>query len=457
MVQRYDLPVPLWYYLTGAGLVVALTFVVLVTFRKDGAPAPPRSRDISRTWLGRLLAGDMPGRIPAILSVVVFLFLIAAGLLGTQEDPLANILPAFVWVAWWVGLGFVCALVGNVWPAVNPWAAVPALLPRALRWRTVRSVPSWVGVWPAVFLYLCFAWAELVWPDNTAPASLASAILIYSAVTWAGMARYGAESWLRCGETFSVVFGLFGRFAPLTRRPDGTLLLRHFGSGLAGEEKAPLSMVVLVVTLLATVSFDGFLHTPIWARFYAAASHGLYDLGWTHVLGNTGARTLVFTTGLVLAPLCFMALFLGTCQLTACMETGREGPRRRAVDVASGYVLTLVPIAIAYHLAHYLLLLMIEGQRLYGHISDPFGVGWDLFGTAGMTPDPTVVDARFLWLFSLFVIVAGHVIAVWLAHLAAHREQGGRAVVAPQLPMLTLMVGYTVFSLWIIGQPIVEV
>ena len=105
MVQRYDLPVPLWYYLAGAGLVVALTFVVLVTFRKDGAPAPPRSRDISRTWLGRLLAGDMPGRIPAILSVVVFLFLIAAGLLGTQEDPLANILPAFVWVAWVGGSG----------------------------------------------------------------------------------------------------------------------------------------------------------------------------------------------------------------------------------------------------------------------------------------------------------------------------------------------------------------
>ncbi len=34
---------------------------------------------------------------------------------------------------------------------------------------------------------------------------------------------------------------------------------------------------------------------------------------------------------------------------------------------------------------------------------------------------------------------------------------GGGAMVAAQLPMLFLMVGYTVFSLWIIGQPIVEV
>ena len=392
----------------------------------------------------------------AVLSVAVFAFLIAAGLLGTQEEPLANILPAFVWVAWWVGLGFVCALAGNVWPAINPWAAAPALLPGGLG-PAFRPVPSWMGVWPAVLLYLCFAWAELVWPDNTAPASLASVILLYSAVTWAGMIWYGVEPWLKCGETFSIVFGLFGRFAPLARTPDGSLLLRHYGSGLADGEKTSISMMVLVVTLLATVSFDGFLHTPLWARLYAAASHGLYDLGWTHLLGHTGARTLVFTAGLVLAPLCFLALFLGTCGLTAVLESRRGGARRTAAGVASSYVLTLVPIAIAYHVAHYLLLLMIEGQLLYGHISDPFGVGWDLFGTAGVTPDPSVVDARFLWLFSLFVIVAGHVIAVWLAHREAHREHRGGAAVAPQLPMLILMVGYTVFSLWIIGQPIVEV
>ena len=392
-----------------------------------------------------------------VLSVAVFVFLIAAGLLGTQQDQLANVLPAFVWVAWWVGLGFVCALVGNIWPALNPWAAAPALLPEGLRRRAVRPLPSWMGVWPAVFLYLCFAWAELVWPDNTAPAKLASLILIYSAITWAAMARYGVEPWLKCGETFSIVFGLFGRFAPFARTPASALVLRHYGSGLAAGEKVPASMVVLVITLLATVSFDGFLHTPIWARLYAAAAHGLYDLGWTRLLGNTGARTLVFTTGLVLAPLCFLALFLATCKLTAHLESRGNDERRGAAELASSYVLTLVPIAVAYHVAHYLLLLMIEGQLLYGHISDPFGVGWDLFGTAGTAPDPTVVDARFLWLFSLFVIVAGHVIAVWLAHRAAHDEHPGNGAVASQLPMLVLMVGYTIFSLWIIGQPIVEV
>ena len=83
-----------------------------------------------------------------------------------------------------------------------------------------------LATWPAVVLLLAFAWAELVWPGNANPASLAIAILAYSAVTWAGMVRYGIDAWLRRGEIFSLVFGLFGRFAPLGRDADGRPVLR---------------------------------------------------------------------------------------------------------------------------------------------------------------------------------------------------------------------------------------
>jgi len=457
-VQRYDLPVPLWYYLAGAGVVVALTFVMLA-IRRDYTVRGPRSVDISQTLIGRIVTSDSLGRSLAILSVLVFVFLLLAGLFGAQEDPFANILPAFVWVGWWVGLAFVCALLGNVWPAINPWAAVAKLFGPLVDWQSRRSDPSWMGVWPAVGLYLCFAWAELVWPDNAVPASLATLILIYSAITWGGMARYGIDRWLRCGETFSVVFGLFGRFAPVASEADGRVVLRLYGAGLVSEEKVSVSMVVLVVGLLATVSFDGFLHTPTWGQLYAGASHVLYDLGWVQSLGNTGARTLIVTVGLLMASLSFMVVFTGVCQLVAMITIREEpGARPRAFDVAARHALTLVPIAIAYHLAHYLWLLVTEGQRLYGHISDPFGVGWDLFGTAGMIPDTSVVDARFLWLFSLGVIVVGHAIAVWLGHVAIQRESRNRhEALLSQIPMLVLMIGYTMLSLWIIGQPIVEV
>jgi hypothetical protein len=125
--------------------------------------------------------------------------------------------------------------------------------------------------------------------------------------------------------------------------------------------------------------------------------------------------------------------------------------------VARHFVLTLLPIAIAYHLAHYLTSLLLSGQYIIANASDPFGFGWDLFGTASFKPDIGLVDARFAWYTAVIAIVTGHVIAVFLAHRTALRVFGDRGRTwASQLPMLALMVAYTMLSLWIIAQPTVQ-
>ena len=125
--------------------------------------------------------------------------------------------------------------------------------------------------------------------------------------------------------------------------------------------------------------------------------------------------------------------------------------------MAKGYVLTLVPIALAYNLAHYLSLLLISGQTVIPLLSDPFGNGWDLLGTAGYATNIAIINARVAWYVSVAAIVAGHVVSVYLAHLVSMRRVAhrGRAL-RGQLPMLVLMVLYTATSLWIIAQPIVE-
>ena len=51
----------------------------------------------------------------------------------------------------------------------------------------------------------------------------------------------------------------------------------------------------------------------------------------------------------------------------------------------------------AYHVAHNLGYLLLRGQELIPLLSDPLGRGWDLFGTAGWSPDLTLVGARFEW------------------------------------------------------------
>ena len=123
---------------------------------------------------------------------------------------------------------------------------------------------------------------------------------------------------------------------------------------------------------------------------------------------------------------------------------------------ARAYVLTLVPIAIAYHLAHYLSYLLLAGQAAIPLASDPFGWGWDLFGTAGYAVDIGIIGPKEVWYLSVAAIVAGHVAAVVLAHVTALRLYAtARAAVLSQLPMLVLMVGSTMTSLWILSQPIV--
>lgn len=53
-----------------------------------------------------------------------------------------------------------------------------------------------------------------------------------------------------------------------------------------------------------------------------------------------------------------------------------------ALTIARFFVLTLLPIAIAYDVAHYLSFVLMAGQYLIALCSDPFGFGWDLASSA---------------------------------------------------------------------------
>ena len=121
------------------------------------------------------------------------------------------------------------------------------------------------------------------------------------------------------------------------------------------------------------------------------------------------------------------------------------------------FVPTLLPIAFAYHVAHYLSYLLVAGQVVIPLASDPFGHGWDLFGTAHYKIAVGIVGARFAWYTSVVVIVLGHVLAMYVAHrLALARFSGPRTARRSQYPLAALMIAYTMVSLWILAQPIVE-
>ena len=451
--QRYDLPVPLGLYVAGSGAAVALSFVVIGLFVR-GAPG---LRDYPRVtvlrWPGQGAVG-LALRAAVLLAKVaavgVFVLVVAAGLFG-DAAPTKNLAPTMVWVIWWVGLAYASALVGDVWALVNPWktlfewgeAVVRRVRPGAeLSLR--RPYPAEWGAWPGVALFACFAWVELVYSDAAVPVRIAQMALAYSAVTWAGMAVFGKEVWLRNGEAFSLAFGFLARFAPTEVRVTGEqreVCLRPFAAGLLRNEAVSTSMMVFVVLLLATVTFDGLTATPAWVEVSGA------------IAKVVSGSTAVGTVGLVAVPLLFLGLYAGTCALMAA-ASGR-GPS--VEGLARAFVYSLIPIALAYHLAHFLSFLLIQGQAIIPLASDPFGWGWDVLGTAGYAIDIGVVGARFAWFTAVIGIVAGHIVAVYLAHAVALRTLGDRgAALRSQYPMLALMVGYTMLSLWILAQPIVE-
>jgi hypothetical protein len=430
---RYDLPLPLWLYLVGTGATVAVSVPFVAWLVGPAEPATPR-RQVRLNGLAgaRLLLNPTIGYTVRALSVALFALLIAAGLLGTQGDPFDNVLPTAVWVIWWVGLAYVSAFLGNVWRLINPWAIVGEWaggLSRRLGGNARgpgRDPLPWLEAWPAVVLFLAFGWLELVWLHNAVPAQLAIAILIYSAITWTGMAIFGVDTWRELGEAFSLFFGLFGRFAPVDAQ---TLALRPYGAGLVVGAPVSTSMLCFVVLALAMVSFDGMAETPVWAELTGAALAAMHRVGLLEMLGYVRAGALIKTVGLVLTPLVFLGVYLAVCRLTvALMATPAIAPGPAAwttVAIARRFVLTLVPIAIAYHLAHYISYLLIYGQESIRLTSDPFGFGWDLFGTAGFQPDIAIVSARFVWITSVVAIVLGHIAAIWLAHVTAIRTFAG--------------------------------
>jgi hypothetical protein len=427
---------------------VALSFVVtaLVARGSAGTRSSP-GRVLPLGPLASVLWGA--GRLLGLTLLGLVLY---AGLAG-DPHPMRNVVPTLVWVVWWVGLSLVVALVGNAWPALDPWRTLfdgaEALARRATGGRGISlgwAYPRGLGMWPAVAFLLAFAWCELVYTHAAVPRRIACLALAWSVLTLAGMACFGRQVWQERADVFAIYFATLGRFAPLGAGPDGrSVVLRPLGRGLIETEGATPGLVAFVLALLSTVLFDGLLGTTAWRltdRTLSAWIPGLLDSDG-YVLATTGLITV-------------WLLLLGA-YLAACRSTERLVPAGGGPSLAARFALTLAPIAIAYSVAHNLAYLLVRGQELIPLISDPLGRGWDLFGSAGWSPDLTLVGARFEWYVAVGAVVAGHVVSIWLAHRVMLRlvREPRRAVLA-SLPLILLMVGYTALSLWVIADPLVR-
>jgi hypothetical protein len=427
---RRDLPVPLWLFVFGAATALIVSFVALSALWTE-----PR-------FEGRPLATARPSWIQSILSnralewtiriVMLLLFVVVAMASARRVSDIETIGPIVVYAWFWVGLAIAHALLGNLWATLSPFDTIGRLVGFDQEDEAAPSrpyPPSW-GKWPAAILLFGFVWVELVQPFGSVPGHLGILIVVYTLIQMAGMAVFGRRTWIENGEAFGAYFGLISGIAPLTRDANGRVVMRPLLSGLARVPSQPGLLAVILVALGST-TFDGFSRNGAW-------------ITWTASVGGL-ARTAVFTAGLLAVILLVTLAYLVAMRVAARVVGGHWHP------LAVRFAPSLVPIVLAYAVAHYFSFLVLEGQLGLVRLSDPFGVGWDLFGTADWVVNLALLSPTTIWYVQVAAIVIGHVGGVVLAHDRAIAMFDRETAVRTQYALLAVMILFTATGLLILS------
>ncbi|MBI4382085.1 MAG: hypothetical protein HY574_12950 [candidate division NC10 bacterium] len=460
-VQPYILPVPVWMYLYGSVATLVVSFAIICYF--IGVPvtgsvhptvAAPPVANVNGV-LGRPVLG-----LARVIAVGCLLLTIVAGLIGTQNS-LTNINMTLFWIVFLLGFTYLTAVIGNVYELINPWRSL-------VRWaerlgldlsKPRMTYPEDLGYYPAFLFYVALIWIELF--ANVTTYRLSLALLVYTLLTVAGAWLFGQQAWFRYGELFSVFLGLVGRLAPVEYRSNPApgqafgVRLRWPFAGALEQRPEHMSLVLFVLFMLSSTTYDGIRDTIIWVTLFWKHLWALLQPFWGISLMQAYPRLLKWyfvyqRLGLLLSPFVYLGLYLAI--LAWAKAAARSPIPLRTLALEFAY--SLIPIAFVYHVTHYFTLVLDQGPNLPRLFSDPFGFGWNLLRLAPPV-DRLPIGMGFIWHTQVALILGGHIVSVYLAHVIALRVfPTQRRAVASQIPMLLLMVLYTAIGLWVLSLPI---
>jgi hypothetical protein len=451
LASRQDLPIPAWLFAWGASIVLIASFFALAAaWRKPRLeeahwrPFGARLSQVLVSWPLQVLCG--------LVGVFLFGVAVYAGLRGT-EAPDRNFALTFIFVTAWLGFPFFSAVLGDIFRPFNPWRAVGRVAGAGFRVIAGQrpahlAYPKALGRWPAVVGLLAFVWLEVVYGSTGGiavgldPAVVATAALVYSGYTLAMMAVFGTEEWCERGEVFSVYFGMFSQLGWFGVE-DGRIGRRRPLSAATRWATLPGS-AALVIASIATTSFDG-------------ASEGAFKSGIDSTFNwfvDRGAGLLAAQrlTDTIFLLLCFGGVALVYMLGVRGMRTVRGAPSLPTLRI--GFAHTLIPIALAYLLAHYFSFFVFQEQAQFTYLlSDPLGTTTtDLFGTASSGVDYTVLSANAIWYVQVGALIVGHVLGLTMAHdRALVYWPDYRDASRSQYWMLAVMVAFTCFGLYLLS------
>jgi hypothetical protein len=429
IASRHDLPLPFSFVVTGAALVLLISFVILIfAWRR------PRFRRVG----GR----GMPG-LTAVVDSPVFQLIARALVLATYvwaglammagQDLLTNPIFGFVFVWMWVGLVPISLLLGQFWRATNPLRTIHRGLCAVARVDPelgLISLPARIGVWPAAVGLFGFGWLELVQPDRTTLAVLRVWALGWLVILVLGAIVFG-QRWIGAADPFEAYASTIAQMS-IFRRVGDQLRLVNPLAGL-NAWRAPPGATAVVSVLLGSTAFDSFTNTSWWIQ--RVQDSALPTVLW----GTVGLLAMIIIV--------FASFSVGAAWM------GRYGDRP-ATAYPRLMVGSLLPIVLGYVVAHYATLLIVEGQRVAINFSDPLGRGWNVFGSAEMGVNSAIFNhPTAIAVIQACAIVAGHVFGIMCAHEKAITLLPPDRPLRGQLPLLLVMIGYTCAGLLLLFSP----
>ncbi|MCP4600380.1 MAG: hypothetical protein GY847_07590 [Proteobacteria bacterium] len=491
--------IPAWMFLFGGAVILLGTFGISGVrqgFEILPAYASRSGIDLLRVkWVRRLFNKPWFPLLIQIPSVLIFLFLTVAGLLGSVYT---NFAPVFTWTIWWGFLVFIVLFMGKAFCMVCPWDAIAGIIQRGslykkrLPTRTLNlKWPNWArNIYPATILFVGLTWLELGFGVTRNAEATAMLGLVMLALVVGSAVIFERRAFCRYGCLIGRISGLYSMFAPVELRPrkerictscktrdcaqgnelamacptfevpaelsrntyctmctecvracphdNFSLRLRSFGADLVREKEFRADESYLAIVLLALTSFHGLTMTPTWYS-YTDFVQELLGVGYKTAFSILMAACIILPIG----------FFWGIAWIGNELTKSRLGTG----SVFRAFAFPLIPIALFYHVAHNVMHFFREAQYLVPRLSDPFGWGWDLFGTAKVTYGP-LLSLESIWYLQVFLILTGHIYGIFVSErVARFLYPTKRDIWIVQIPMLIAMILFSLYSLWLIHQP----
>lgn len=420
--SRQDLPLPFGLLLTGAALALVISFLALGLLWKQPRLRPTDGRLLPPALALALDSPAVRGAFGALSLALTAWTLLA--LIGGKDDA-NNPVPYVVYVWLWVGLALLSMVFGPIWRVLNPIRWLHRGILAAARVSADFSLASYrAGYWPAALGLFAFTWLELIAPDNDTLPVLRVAILGFILISLVLALVFGRD-YLDTGDPFEAWSGLFGTLSPLGRREDRRWVLRtplHGPNQLASKP----GLLATASVMLGGTAYDGFSGETWWYTF----------------VQSSALPARLWETAALLA-ICLVVA--GSLYAAAALSASLAHVPLRGV--ATRFASSLLPIAAGYLVAHYWSLWVFEGVNGLARLSDPLGTGANWLGTAGVKPSYALIEPTLVATIQMVSIVTGHLLGVVLAHERAVTLFPRRAAVIGQIPLLVLMVFYTVGGL----------